>query len=521
MTSNADLGLDWNDVETEGYVSRFTSEDDGTVTDCPPLLELLESQQERDKLIAFASTLYIHQDVLFWSEVEQFRHTSDGKGRLAHGKHIVIQYVDPLAPHPVHISEETQDKLLKQWARKAGGVVLAKNFFEVAKKEVEEFINVRLYPQYAGFWRDEQKLAGARNRLALSVTFDLDNPPPLEELLRIEATREQLTDFAVSVYSEENVLFWEAVSCRYVPETRTEERAVILKDVFDTFVAKGCRMGINVAGGLRSSLLAAYDTLCAANPDGMPRGGTDDFFDGCIRELLSIMSMEIYPKFLRHVRAARREMALNKELAEETNSSEEELTLTEVLHDPIQYESLLIFAARLYSQERIVFWKLAEDFRTTNDSRKRRELATAIIEEYIEDNSLHQVTLDGSRKRALLEKWEALHVDTSAQVPSKLFASAQKEVERNMQHELFSLYLESQEEKKKAAAAAEPNKPQKGLAANVKKLVRRASSGRKSPRSPRSPRTSSAEKEGDADSPRGPKKSPRFRRLSPRFGGKK
>jgi hypothetical protein len=103
-----------------------------------------------------------------------------------------------------------------------------------------------------------------------------------------------------------------------------------------------------------------------------------EVFEGCIYAVVFQMQQNLYFQFLSHLRAIQKELQSREKLA----SLQRALALPaaaaappeavfvppsfeEVMADPIQLHELLSFAGRMYSQERVVFYVLIQDFRVS------------------------------------------------------------------------------------------------------------------------------------------------------------
>lgn len=165
----------------------------------PSLLELLTNERERSNFVAFATSTYAQEEVLFLAAVLEFNSAAD---HAAVAGTIMREYLVEGAPHAVKVSQATRREIEKRLKQ---GKKLDK-LFEAAWNEVQSDLPV--YQRYEERWLKDLKVDLARRRLIKEIEFDLDNPPSLSTLLTQDTFVRQLQIFSESIFCEEIVSFF-------------------------------------------------------------------------------------------------------------------------------------------------------------------------------------------------------------------------------------------------------------------------------------------------------------------------
>ncbi len=349
------------------------------------------------------------------------------------------------APHPVALSAGTKRVIGK--AVKEGKKAY-KGLFEAAWRELERSLAV--YREYESTWVKDHKVDVARRQLINDIDFDLESPPPLSDLLASDKGARLLRVFAESIFCEEIVSFyceakaWREAGCGWEGGKR----------LCDKYVPDDAVMCLNLEHDVRELVVRTFKQDATAPP------ATVDatVFDACIYTVTQQMQQNLYYQFILHLRAIRKEQQSRDKLAslqraisaKSMAANAPELSFVapsfdDTMSDPIQLQELLCFAGRMYSQERVVFFVLVQEFRVAASEALREDMALRLFSDYIEEDSKRQVSLEGRRHAQITEAYRALCEAGGGRprgIPVTFFDAVVKEVGRSIKNEIFERFVE-------------------------------------------------------------------------------
>jgi hypothetical protein len=174
------------------------------------------------------------------------------------------------------------------------------------------------------------------------------------------------------------------------------------------------------------------------------------------------MQQNLYFQFLSHLKAIKKDLAAQDELArlrtrlsvEMEAVPEQDLvfrppSFKDVLDDPIRLLELVSFAGQVYSQERLVFYILIEEFKNAEKMDVRLLLTERLWNEYIVHGAKRQVSIEGRRYKRVAEGYAELCKNSAIGrpefAPPTMFDAVQKEVKRSIEAEIFPRFLKALE----------------------------------------------------------------------------
>ncbi len=461
----------------------------------PPLRQLLADERERSNFVAFASESYAQGDVLFLCAIHDFGAATHNAAEMARaifdggrskrpwflfGADLLCsqEYLADGAPHAVGVTSATR-KAVERGIKKTGKT--DKSLFDAAWKEVERALTV--YREYEPRWIKERKIDTARRQLIGEIDFDLAAPPPLLELLASDKCARQLRVFAESIFCEEIVLFYtEAMAWKKSGCDLEQGRRLC-----DTYVSTSAVMCLNLEHDAREAVVNAFASgATSVDPD---------VFADCLYAVTHQMQQNLYFQFVAHLRAIRKDLqsrekleSLQRALAQPSGGGAPPPdtvfvppTFEEVVSDPILLHDLLSFAGRMYSQERVVFYVLIQDFKVQTVQKVRTQMAEKMFSEYIAENSKRQVSLEGRRFNQINSAYLDLCAAGGGRalaVPPNFFDAVEKEVGRSIRNEIFDRFVqfrkaqwESQLRREAPAGDAAPAEKEKPAVSPRKNLM--------------------------------------------------
>jgi hypothetical protein len=426
----------------------------------PSLRQLIADDRERTNFVAFASESYAQGEVLFLCAIHDLDTSSGRAAEMAHaifdgttdGRRLLVcfsdlsqEYMADGAPHAVKLPNATR-KAVERVLKKASKV--DKTVFDGPWREVERGLTV--YREYESRWLKERKVDTARRQLIGEIEFDLANPPGLTELLQSDKCARQLRVFAESIFCEEIVLFytetmaWRKNGCDFEQGRR----------LCDTYVANSAVMCLNLEHEVRENVVLAFGG-----------GATQvhpEVFAECLYAVTHQMQQNLYFQFIAHLRAIKKDLqsrqkleSLQRALKQPASADAAPLdtvyvapSFEEVTNDPILLHELLSFAGRMYSQERVVFYVLIQDFKTQTVAEVRAKMAEKMFAEYIAENSKRQVSLEGRRFNQISTAYAELCAESgggvASTIPPTFFDAVEKEVGRSIRNEIFDRFVQFQ-----------------------------------------------------------------------------
>lgn len=385
----------------------------------PPLGVLLDSFVERERLIAYAAQEFRDlESLLFlvlardwkrrWTSSAavsppmarrpgavspmQLRRSpsppppSPSSPLVAAAQAIYDEYLGPEAQHAIVLRTDEFDKLARKVGRKLSGKAgssfslkrkpaVGPDLFDAVCGPVAAMLERGLLVDYLPVWSREQRLDHARRTLVAQIDFDLDKPPPLEDLLANPTSREQLRVFAVSLMSEEAIDFYHDVHTIWIPAAPTE-RLAIGRRLVASYIALDAPRSLNLGHEERQSLVSAY-----AAGEAMP-------FAVVLEAVERQMKQNLYYPFIAHLVAERdqqrrleRMVQAEREAMGERPAVPPPKSVAQVLADPIQTQEFMSYAGRMYNQERVVFFVLVSEFHaeTKEDARVSMGVAHCLL----------------------------------------------------------------------------------------------------------------------------------------------
>lgn len=266
-----------------------------------------------------------------------------------------------------------------------------------------------------------------RGEVAAEIEYDPADPVNLKHLLAKKSTRRLLHEFAKTILAAENVMFWEHIQ-RFRAATNQTDRRQQLNIMFEDFVPVGSKSMVNIAGTERARLMKLYGEKGALLAD------NQDLFDTALVECIKVMELDLYPKFLALLKDVSREKSAPK-----PTPKAKMLPLWEMLNDPDELNSLLLFATSNNQQDDILFWCLVQRYRLEADAETRGRLALHLMQNYVSANAPRMIRVDKSKKVACQDRYAEL-LRTKAPLPSDLFDAIWRDAQTSMNKHLHPAY---------------------------------------------------------------------------------
>ena len=353
-----------------------------------------------------------------------------------------LEYLGERAPHPIREPIEGRKALEKKLKGKKVGKLVFRPVFEELEKSLEVLRN------YEPHWKKEHSAERARRALLEQINFDLNNPPPLQEFLTSAEQTNQLRCFATTIFCEEIVLFYQDWS-----RFEAEPTFKLGKELCERYMHDESDLMLNLEFETRHRVVSYFQKT--------PNEELNvAIFETTRNEVVQQIAQNLYGPFIAHLRAISKDLAAQGELQEfharkgsdsalkESIPQFENICFIDVISDPIQLLELVSFAGRMYSQERLVFYILVEDFRALPTDALRSPVAKRIFEEYVKQGAKRQVSLEGRRYKKLESGFMEYCAKSTTGLPSgveaSFFDAAAKEVRRSIEHEIFPLFAAEQ-----------------------------------------------------------------------------
>lgn len=294
-----------------------------------------------------------------------------------------------------------------------------------------------------------------RAEVSAAIDFDpINDPPRLFVLLAKKGTRALLQKFAGTILCDENVMFWERV--HQFKAAEAAKRGAFLQELMEDFIPVTGKRMVNIRGVERARLLELWKS------NGLNLVDDGALFDTALAEITKVMEMDLYPKFMNLAASAPRSGATTPSSAStglarffSSKDNKPLPPLWEILNDPEELNSLLIYAASVNQQDDVLFWCLVQRFRTETSSEVRLKLATHIVQNYVTPEAPRMVRVDKAKKSACLDRYLSLPGgDTSHYlVPEDLFDALWRDVQASMNKHLYPAYEKSLKKHKTVRAS--------------------------------------------------------------------
>lgn len=292
-----------------------------------------------------------------------------------------------------------------------------------------------------------------RLQLSQKITYNPRDPPTLRFLLAKKELRNLMRIFAKTILAEENVNFWETIM-RFKYAEELSGRQQYLKVLFEDFIPSDSKTMVNIAGSERSRLMKLYQE------QGLKLAEDKEIFNVALEECVKVMELDLYPRFC----ALLQECCVPNKAAGGSQRGLAGLRkvppLWEILNDPDELSSLLLFAAANNQQDDILFWCLVQRFRVEQNVDVRNRLGNYIAHTYVSAGAPRMIRVDKAKKAACWDLFEASS-KSKGPLPNDLFDALWRDSQAAMNKNLHPAYEKHLRKPKKTLSDLFSNKTAK------------------------------------------------------------
>ena len=466
----------------------------------PPTLEkILDNELECQLFVNFCATIFAEESVKFVLRVRKYKLNPS----VMNAHKIVTEFVYLTGKSVVSFDEVLRKKVMKDALTGSVNVFDEANLFcmhLIRTDSLVQFINrVRIVQPDEVFDSDDSSSFEERKRtdslgnipasdfgsfgggfedtsdihqhIRDNFEFDPKHPPTFHFLLAKKKTRALLQKFAKTTLCEENILFWEKVQYFKLigdPKQRKETVEVL----FTRFIDLNSLKVVNIAGSERAKLMKKWETIPINELI-----KDESLFDLAITELVKVMELDLYPKFMNIAASVEKETpkpktrsransprsrgnsAPTSRKGSRANSDSAEAMLTrapplyDILNDLEELQNLLVFASTINHQDDVLFWCMVQNYKGETNQKERERLGKYLIKEYVDHSAPHFIRCAKPKMKACISRFET-HSTKGKVIPLDLFDALVKDVQKSMQknlHPSYDKFLRRSERKKKVS----------------------------------------------------------------------